>query len=264
MYILDKIVAYKKDEVDKRRSEVSVSSLEKIPYFERSPLSLATHLDESESYGIISEYKRRSPSKPKINLDALAEEVISSYAKNGASAISCLTDEHFFGGSNDYLTDGRNKVDIPILRKDFTVSEYQIIEAKAIGADAILLIAEVLSKDQIKSFTSTAQDLGLSVLLELHHENELSKIDMNVDVIGINNRDLRTFKVDFNHSKKMFERLPDEITKISESGISDPKVVNELIDTGFKGFLIGEYFMKTDDPGKACGDFIGAIKSLRK
>ena len=262
MYILDKIVGYKKEEVLKDMKEDPISRLEKSEYFNRTPYSLSRSIEYSEQAGIISEFKRKSPSKPEINLTAKADDVIRSYAESGATAISCLTDEHFFGGCNDFLMSGRKVVDIPILRKDFTVNEYQIIEAKSIGADAILLIAEVLTKDQIKTFTSTAQNLGLEVLLELHHENELDKIDLNVDVIGINNRDLRTFKVDFNHSKEMFERLPSEITKISESGISDPNVVKQLLDVGYKGFLIGESFMKTDDPGKACGEFINEVLEL--
>tara|TARA_B100000497_G_C7692881_1_gene421873 strand:- start:1558 stop:2343 length:786 start_codon:yes stop_codon:yes gene_type:complete len=259
VYILDKIVQYKKEEVIRSQEETSLPKLEKSEYFKRTPYSLSDHLENSKTAGIISEYKRKSPSKPEINLTAKADEVMKAYADNGATAISCLTDEYFFGGGNRFLLEGREVVDIPILRKDFTVNEYQIIEAKSIGADAILLIAEVLTKEEIKSFTSTAQNLGLSVLLELHHENELDKIDLNVNVIGINNRDLRTFNVDFNHSKKMYEKLPSEITKISESGISDPNVVKELMDVGFKGFLIGENFMKTDDPGKACGNFIKEV-----
>jgi len=247
VYILDKIVQYKKEEVIRSQEVTSLPKLEKSEYFKRTPYSLSDHLENSKTAGIISEYKRKSPSKPEINLTAKADEVMKAYADNGATAISCLTDEYFFGGGNRFLLEGREVVDIPILRKDFTVNEYQIIEAKSIGAD------------EIKSFTSTAQNLGLSVLLELHHENELDKIDLNVNVIGINNRDLRTFNVDFNHSKKMYEKLPSEITKISESGISDPNVVKELMDVGFKGFLIGENFMKTDDPGKACGNFIKEV-----
>ena len=261
MYILDKILNYKREEVYKQKSIQSILDLEKSECFQRTPFSLSQALRKSENYGIIAEYKRKSPSKPSINLEAQAEEVIPSYAKNGATAISCLTDEHFFGGSSKYLSTGRELIDIPILRKDFTINEYQIIEAKSIGADAILLIAEILSKEEIKAFTLTAQNLGLGVLLELHHENELGKIDMNVDVIGINNRNLKTFSVDFNHSKTMYPKLPKEITKISESGISDPFVVRELVHVGYNGFLIGEAFMKSDDPGKACSDFIKAIKS---
>lgn len=259
MYILDKIVEYKKVEVDKTRSLKPMRELEKSSYFERTPLSLSKHLEESTKAGIISEYKRKSPSKPSINLTAKAEEVIKAYAQNGATAISCLTDEYFFGGHTDFLVEGREAVNIPILRKDFTVNEYQIVEAKSIGADAILLIAEILTKEEIKDFTITAKNLGLSVLLELHHENELDKINLDVDVIGINNRDLRTFKVDFNHSKYMYSQLPSEITKISESGISDYQIVKELREVGFKGFLIGENFMKTEDPGKACGEFIKQV-----
>ena len=256
MYILDKIVAYKKEEIKRHQAERSFSDLEKSEFFHRDPYTLSEALEKSDKGGIISEFKRKSPSRPNINLDADPEVVISGYEKNGATAISCLTDQHFFGGSNEYLQKGREVVEIPILRKDFTIDEYQIVEAKSIGADAILLIAEILTKEEIKTFTNTAQNLGLSVLLELHQENELSKIDINVDVIGINNRDLRHFTVDFNHSKKMYGQLPEEITKISESGISNPEVVRELIDVGYKGFLIGENFMKTNDPGKACGEFI--------
>ncbi|MEE9371653.1 MAG: indole-3-glycerol phosphate synthase TrpC [Saprospiraceae bacterium] len=264
MYILDKIVQYKRDEIKRNMAGKPISILEKTEYFKRTPLSLSGHLNQNKTAGIIAEYKRKSPSKSNINLAAKAEDVMPAYAENGASAISCLTDEHFFGGHNDYLTLGRKVLEIPILRKDFIINEYQIIEAKSIGADAILLIAEVLTSKEIISFTNTAKNLGLSVLLELHHEKELDKIDMNVDVIGINNRDLRTFIVDFNHSKMMFDKLPSEIIKISESGISDPDVVKELRGVGFRGFLIGEYFMKTDDPGRECGRFINALREGRK
>lgn len=260
MYILDKIVAYKKQEVEENKKSCPVKNLEQELFFTREPFSLSTALEQSSNCGIIAEFKRRSPSKPEINLGAVPREVIPQYAFNGATAISVLTDEHFFGGSSEFIKIGRHHADIPILRKDFTISEYQIIEAKAIGADAILLIAEILTKEEIRQFTNTAKNLGLNVLLELHQENELSKIDLNVDVIGINNRDLRTFTVDFNHSKNMYEKLPHEITKISESGISHPFVVHELMNVGYKGFLIGEHFMATSNPGKACVDFIKQIK----
>jgi len=259
MYILDKIVQYKKEEIKRHQSERSFGELEKSSFFNRQPYSLSKHLEQSTKGGIISEFKRRSPSKPEINLTAKPKEVIKAYGENGAAAISCLTDEHFFGGSTEYLMAGREVVDIPILRKDFTINEYQIVEAKAIGADAILLIAEILTLSEIKQFRKTAHDLGLSVLLELHQENELTKIDIEVDVIGINNRDLRNFTVDFNHSKRMYEKLPSEVTKISESGISNPEVVRELREVGYKGFLIGEYFMKHDNPGKACGEFVEEV-----
>lgn len=262
MYILDKIVAHKKQEVEELKKSNPVKNLEKEIFFSREPFSLSNALEESKNCGLIAEFKKKSPSKPEINLDAVPREILPQYAFNGATAISILTDEYFFGGSADYIKTGRDFADIPLLRKDFTIDEYQIIEAKAVGADAILLIAEILTNEQIKQFTSTAQDLGLSALLELHHEEELDKINLNVDVIGINNRDLRTFTVDFNHSKSMFEKLPSEITKISESGISHPEIVKELMSVGYKGFLIGEHFMASDNPGKACVEFINAVKDI--
>lgn len=262
MYILDKIVAHKKKQVTRQKKSIPIKALEREVFFRREPFSLSKALEQSTKSGIIAEFKKRSPSKPDINLTAKAREIIPQYAFNGATAISILTDEHFFGGSADYIKTGRDFADIPLLRKDFTIDEYQIIEAKAIGADAILLIAEILTNEQIKQFTSTAHDLGLSALLELHHQEELDKINLNVDVIGINNRDLRTFTVDFNHSKSMFEKLPSEITKISESGISHPEIVKELMSVGYKGFLIGEYFMASDNPGKACVEFINAVKDI--
>jgi len=186
--------------------------------------------------------------------------VVEGYINSGASAVSVLTDFHFFGGKNIDLINARKTISSPILRKDFTVSEYQIIEAKSIGADAILLIAAVLSKAEIKQFTYLAQQLGMEVLLEVHTQEELDKYIPEITLVGINNRNLKTFEVDFENSIRLVAQLPKETIKIAESGINDYKNIIELKKHGFDGFLIGENFMKTLNPENACKQF---IKKLR-
>jgi len=255
MHILDKIVHHKKSEIAKRKASVTIRDLEASEYFKRATTSLSTHLKESH-FGIISEFKRRSPSKPKINLDAKVSQIVTHYTQAGVSGISILTDEHFFGGHNNDLIDARRIVDTPLLRKEFIIDEYQIIEAKSIGADAILLITEILTAEEVKSFAALAKSLSLDTLLEIHTKEQLDKYNTDIDIIGVNNRDLTQFTVDPMHSVRLYKDLPNEVTKISESGIHDPETILMLKDTGFDGFLIGERFMKTLDPGKACYDFI--------
>jgi len=258
MHILDKIVAHKKEEVKASKDKVSIKDLESTTLFSKQGNSLAQSIKDSE-LGIISEFKRRSPSKPTINLDAKVSEIVTHYTQAGVSGISILTDSHFFGGSSEDLKDARRIVETPLLRKEFVIDEYQIIEAKSIGADAILLITEILTMEEVKSFAALAKSLGMDTLLEVHTEAQLSKYTSNIDIIGVNNRDLKTFTVDPEHSARLFSKLPTEAVKISESGIHDPDTIQMLQQTGFDGFLIGERFMKTMDPGKACQDFIQSI-----
>jgi indole-3-glycerol phosphate synthase len=259
MNILDTIIAYKKTEVKKRKAETSVAELEKSKFFVRNTLSLNHSLQDKTGTGIIAEFKRRSPSKDEINTGADVVNVTAGYAKNGASGLSVLTDSKFFGGSSGDLIRARAN-NIPILRKDFIIDEYQLIESKAIGADVILLIADVLSQNVVKRLAAFAKNIGLEVLLEIHSEKELDHITDAVDMVGINNRDLKTFEVDINTSLKLIKKVPANKLMISESGISDTKTIATLRRAGFKGFLIGETFMKSEDPGKAFADFVIGLK----
>jgi len=260
--ILEEIVAFKKLEVAKIRKEVSIEQLVKSPEFKRTPLSLASSLTEKDSTGIIAEFKRQSPSKGIINATATIEEVTQGYLNAKVAAQSILTDTRYFGGTMVDLMKARKGNTIrPILRKDFIVDAFQIVEAKAIGADAILLIAACLSAQELKNYGNLAEDLGLSVLYEIHGREELDKIpDLDGKIIGINNRNLKTFKVDLEHSVSLAAEIPDTCIKVSESGISDPRIITGLKEYGFEGFLIGENFMKTSDPGKACKEFVDQIR----
>ena len=261
MNILDTIIAYKKTEVKKRKSAVSVAELEKSGLFSRAGLSLRQFLQDNTKTGIIAEFKRKSPSKDVINAGAGVAAVTSAYTNNGASGLSVLTDSKFFGGSSDDLIKARvNK--IPILRKDFIIDEYQVIESKSIGADVILLIADVLSQNVVRRLASFAKNTGLEVLLEIHTEKELDHISDAVDMVGINNRDLKTFNVDINTSLQLINKIPTNKIAIAESGISNVETIVTLRKAGFKGFLIGETFMKEADPGKAFADFVAGLKPV--
>jgi indole-3-glycerol phosphate synthase len=261
MNILDKIIADKYREVELKKSLIPVSQLENSVLFDREIISLANKLQTS-STGIIAEHKRRSPSKDVINQNLNVEDVVLGYENAGVSGISVLTDGKYFGGSLDDLLYARASVKTPILRKEFIINEYQILEAKAYGADVILLIAAVLEKDQLQNLAKFAKSLKLDVLLEVHDLEELKKSqEAEVDMIGVNNRNLKTFKVDIANSKNLAEKIPDHFIKVSESGISNTQAINELKDYGYKGFLVGENFMKTDDPGKAAKDFIFELNS---
>lgn len=258
MNILDKIVVHKKQEVQRIRESISLEKLTKSPNFKHAPISLKESLNEQGSSGIIAEFKRQSPSKGIINGQVDIVEVTQGYLAANVAAQSILTDIQFFGGDVLDLIKarGENKSK-PILRKDFIVDAFQIVESKAIGADAILLIASVLNKKEISSFAKLAEDLGLEVLYEVHNEEELDKLGvLEEKIIGINNRNLKTFEVNLEHSIELASLIPTSCTKVSESGISDPLIVNGLKEYGFKGFLIGEYFMQSDHPGKACAEFV--------
>ena len=263
MNILEKIVAQKKLEVAERWSQVPVKQLEQSVYFSAPTQSLKKSLQDKNKSVIITEFKRQSPSKGIIHAQATVETVTSGYVQAGASALSILTDSNFFGGSNADLLTARKLNFCPILRKDFTIDEYQLIEAKAIGADAILLIAAILQPKQIILLSDFAHSLGLEVLLEVHSHQELDpSFFSHVDLIGVNNRDLKTFEVNTDLSKKLSSFIPSEIIKISESGISKPETIVELKKYGFEGFLIGENFMKESRPEVAAAEFITKLKSL--
>jgi indole-3-glycerol phosphate synthase len=220
------------------------------------------YLNRADKVGVIAEIKRRSPSKGAINEYVSVEKVSIGYMQAGASALSILTDTEFFGGTNEDLITARKFNYCPILRKDFTIDEYQIVEARSIGADAILLIAAVLDEKQIKNLAAFATSLGLEVLLEIHEFEELPGDLENVSIIGINNRNLKDFSVDVNRSFSIAEKLPAGIVKISESGLSEAETIVQLKRAGFKGFLIGETFMRESQPELACSEFIRKIQTL--
>lgn len=259
MNILDEIIDYKRGEVAKRKLTVSISDLEKRDQFSRPVLSLTQSLLDHTKTGIIAEFKRKSPSKGLINGSADVQQVTGAYTASGASALSVLTDEHFFGGSDGDLLKARVN-NIPLLRKEFIIDEYQIVEAKSLGADVILLIAACLTPAEVKTLAGVARKLGLEVLLELHAEEELAHICDETEVVGINNRNLKTFEVDIDRSLRMAERIPSSKIKVAESGISSVENIRLFRDHGFHGFLIGETFMKEADPGNAFKRFVERIK----
>ncbi|GCB33826.1 indole-3-glycerol phosphate synthase TrpC [Bacteroides faecalis] len=257
--ILSEIIANKRFEVDLQKQTISLEQLQEgigdIPMARSMKQALS-----SSSSGIIAEFKRRSPSKGWIKQDACPEKIIPSYVAAGASALSILTDEKFFGGSLKDIRTVRPLVDIPILRKDFIIDEYQLYQAKIVGADAVLLIAAALEKDKCQQLTEQAHILGLEVLLEIHSTEELSYINKDVDMVGINNRNLGTFITDIENSFRLAGQLPQDTVLVSESGISNPEVVKQLQANGFRGFLIGETFMRTPQPGETLQSFIQSIQ----
>ncbi|MBU3821143.1 indole-3-glycerol phosphate synthase TrpC [Flavobacteriaceae bacterium XHP0103] len=261
MNILDKIVIDKRKEVDLKKSLIPVSQLEQLVLFERQTISLSNKLKNSTS-GIIAEHKRRSPSKSTINQNLNVQDVARGYENAGVCGMSVLTDLKYFGGALDDLLLARASCNLPLLRKEFIIDEYQLLEAKAHGADVILLIATILTREEIKQFSEFAKSLNLDVLLEVHNEEELHKSVMpSLDMLGVNNRNLKTFDVSIETSKKLSEIIPNDFVKVSESGISNIEAIKELQPYGYKGFLIGENFMKTDNPGESAKAF---IKELNK
>ena len=256
MTILDKIIKEKYKEVALQKTLVPVSELKKKIDFDRTPVSLKESLTKSGSSGIIAEFKRKSPSKGMINGGVRVEDVTKGYASAGVAGLSILTDRQFFGGSLIDLVATRQVNKIPILRKDFMIDEYQVIEAKSMGADAILLIAAAFDLPLIKRLASCAKSLGLEILFEIHAREELDKIVDEVDMVGVNNRNLKDFKVDLQHSITLSKQVPDKFVKVSESGIDNVDTIKMLKQEGFQGFLIGENFMKTENPGEACREFI--------
>lgn len=260
MNILDKIVADKRKEVYLKKSIIPVSQLEQSVLFGRKGNLLASVLRKSGT-GIIAEYKRRSPSKGTINQNINIGQAAIGYENAGVCGMSMLTDIKYFGGSLEDLILARASVTLPILRKEFIIDEYQIVEAKAHGADVILLIAAVLTKTEIKTLSELAKSIGLDVLLEVHNEEELQKSIMpSMDMLGVNNRNLKTFEVNLDISKRLSSLIPNDFVKVSESGISTIKAIQDLKQFGYQGFLIGENFMKTENPGKSASEFINKLK----
>ena len=260
MDILEKIVGDKRQEVALKKQLIATSALEQFPLFDRVSPSLSENLKMSQA-GIIAEHKRRSPSRAVINNSLDVYKVAHGYQKAGASGISVLTDGKYFGGSLDDLLLARSVVNIPLLRKDFTIDEYQIIEAKAYGADVILLIAAVLEPEEISKFTQLAGSLGMEVLLEVHNLEELQRsIVPGIQLLGVNNRDLKTFEVNLNTSRALSQHIPESMVKVSDSGISSVEAIHNLQGFGYQGFLVGEQFMKSEDPGKSAEDFIQKIR----
>lgn len=259
MTILDEIVANKRKELALAIEKTSLRDLEKRKLFNRKMLSMTGFITHPEKTGIIAEFKRKSPSRGVINADVTIEEVTTGYFRSGASALSILTDRTYFGGSEKDLARARELNPLPILRKDFILDEYQIIEARAMGADAILLIAAVLSASQVLHLARFARSLEMQVLLEIHGRQELDRICEFVDMVGVNNRDLNTFEVDMEVSLELAGEIPPDFVRISESGITSPLVVKKLKSAGFQGFLIGENFMRAPDPVLAFSDFVKLI-----
>jgi indole-3-glycerol phosphate synthase len=261
MNILETICARKRLEVARQKEIIPLSQLENYLDFQnQEKRSFKQSLTDS-SWGIIPEFKRRSPSKGWIHRDADVEKTVRGYCESGASAVSVLTDEPFFGGDFSDFKKARNILKIPLLRKDFIVDEYQIFQSARMGADVILLIAACLTPEEALRFSTTAHELGMETLLEIHREKELEYIQPMIDAVGINNRNLKTFVTDIRHTIRLAHRIPEEYVKISESGISDIQTVIHLRNEGFKGFLMGENFMKTENPAQTFRAFMADLES---
>jgi indole-3-glycerol phosphate synthase len=260
MTFLEKIIHKKQKEVSLLKEKFTVSDLERQKYFRTETRSLSKYIIGSGKSGIIAEFKRMSPSKGIINNEADIAQVTTGYSDKGASGLSVLTDKVFFGGSCHDLTITRELNNIPVLRKDFIIDEFQVIESKAAGADAILLIAAALDTRKTFELAALARSLKMEVFLEIHSAGELEAVDANTDIVGVNNRDLKTFKVDINVSLDLIKRIPGHFIRISESGISDPETIGLLRKEGFDGFLIGERFMAERDPVSAFDRFVKQIR----
>lgn len=261
MDILEEIVAHKRQEVEEWKSMLSMRRLYELtePMLDKPVPSMKKALAESPT-GIISEFKRKSPSKGWIHRDAKASVVPKAYQDNGATALSILTDKEYFGGYDEFIQDARaTGVTIPILYKNFIVDDYQLLQARHCGASAVLLIAADLTKDECRHLLDSAHQLGLEALLEMHSDADLEYADLEPDMYGINNRNLGTFVTDVQNSFRLAEKLPSDAVKVSESGISNPQTVKDLRQVGFRGFLMGEHFMKEEDPGKALKEFIEGL-----
>lgn len=261
--ILARIIADKREEVDAKKRLIPVQAWMDMPHWQEERLSLKERLLQEGSTGIIAEFKRKSPSKGVINDKADVADVVSGYSKY-AAGISVLTDEKYFGGTNDDIMAAREVTEVPLLRKDFMIDEYQLVEARGIGADVILLIAANLTVQQVQQLAGKAKELQLEVLLEIHNEEELGHICPEVDFVGVNNRNLKTFEVDINTSLRLFKHIPADKPAIAESGISNTDTIVTLRRAGFKGFLIGENFMKQANPSVAFADFVHQLRNSLK
>jgi len=257
MNILEKIIETKKVEVARQKKAIPAAHLKKYPGYGRKCNALKAALLKHNSTGIIAEFKQKSPSKGEINFSVKVEKVTKGYADAGAAGLSVLTDYEYFGGTLANLAKAREaNPEIPVLRKDFMIDTYQILEAKAFGADVILLIAACLEKEQAETLAKKAKSLGMEVLMEVHDSEELKMVNNFVDIVGVNNRNLKTFEVDVETSVKLAKLIPERFVKISESGLAGAETIHYLRKNGFKGFLMGETFMKTDNPGEACKKLI--------
>ncbi len=263
MKILDTIVQHKKKEVEAKKELYPIKLLESSKFFKSPCVSLKDYILRADKSGIIAEFKRKSPSIANINLYADPEEISISYMQGGASAISVLTDENFFGAKEEDIETVRSFNLCPVLQKDFIIDEYQIIEARSRGADVILLICEILTKEKLASLHHTAKGLGMEVLIEMHTDDQLTKIPSGAEIVGINNRNLEDFSVDYERSIKTLEQLPAQMVKIAESGLSSIDTVLRLKKSGFDGFLIGEQFMKQANPGDECRRFAKELINLK-
>ena len=259
MTILEEIAGYKRKEVESNKLLADFRELEKSKYFSRETLPLTEFLLDGKKSGIIAEYKRKSPSSGIINEKARIEDVTVGFTSAGASGLSILTDYKYFGGDNNDLIKARELNLLPILRKDFIIDEYQIVESKSVGADVILLIAAILGIKYARQLAKLAVTLNMQVLLEIYQEKELDFLNEYVNVVGVNNRNLKDFSVDITNSYDLSEKIPSEFIKISESGITSPEDIRKLRDYGYSGFLIGENFMKNDDPVKSFESFVKEI-----
>ncbi len=259
MNILEEIVGHKRVELAEKIERNTIRVLENREVFRRQPLPMTRYILSPDRTGIIAEFKRKSPSRGMINSEATVEEVTTGYFRSGASALSILTDYTYFGGKETDLVRARELIPIPILQKDFIIDEYQVVEAKSLGADAILLIAATLTCEQVLRLSRNARSLGMQVLLEIHSHEELGCLCEFVDMVGVNNRDLGTFKVDTEISFRLADEIPTEFIRISESGISSPWIIRKLRGAGYQGFLIGENFMRAPDPVVAFSDFVKQI-----
>ena len=260
MNILEKIIETKKQEVAQQKKLVSDLQLKNYPGFKRSCNSLKAALSKPGATGIIAEFKQKSPSKGDINFSVKVQEVTRGYTEAGASGLSVLTDYEYFGGTLANLAKAREANEaMPLLRKDFIIDPWQVVEARAYGADVILLIAACLEKKQAELLARKAKTLGMEVLMEVHNADELTKLNEFVDMAGVNNRNLKTFEVDVETSVTLARQIPGRYLKISESGIGDAATIRYLKENGFVGFLIGETFMKTNDPGEACKNLIAQL-----
>jgi indole-3-glycerol phosphate synthase len=261
MDILDKIAAAKREETGFRKRVVPERLLEASPFFSRRMPSFREALS-GPSPSVIGEFKRRSPSKGEINMTADIRRTASDYRDAGIAAMSVLTDEQFFGGRNSDLESVAEFLDIPLLRKDFIVDEYQITEAKSIGASAILLIASMLTMHEVRAFSQIASSLGMDILFEIHDVHDLEKLNSNITIIGVNNRNLRTFSVSTSNSAALLKYLPDNCIKVAESGFRIPEDVKSLYIAGYDAFLIGETFMGSENPGRKAAIFMNELKSI--
>lgn len=264
MLILDEIIAHKRREVAERKSLYPVKLLERSLHFDAPVISMKQYLRREQASGIIAEFKRRSPSRGVINAYVSPEKTTVGYMQAGASALSVLTDSHFFGGSSKDLEVARRMNFCPVLRKDFIIDEYQLFESRSIGADVVLLIAEVLTRDEVKQLAGLAVALGMEVLLEVHSREQLEKYVPEIGLVGVNNRDLQTFRVDVNRSAELAGYLPPGVIKISESGIVNAQTMLNLRLSGYEGFLMGDVFMREADPARACAQLVTALKRLQQ